>query len=112
MTTNKPEVVAYATHHDEPMLFPNGKEAAAYCEDGEEPVALIRLSDYEALQAKNERLKEALRGMVDNACAACDVLPNGTHRIDATEQEWASHVAATDKAIATLHPTAAQEEGK
>lgn len=55
--TTKPEVVAYATHHDEPMLFPDRKEAAAYCEDGEEPVALIRLSDYEALQDECKRLQ-------------------------------------------------------
>ena len=58
--TNKPEVVGFATHHDEPMLFPNRKEAAAYCDDGEEPVALICLSDYEALQAECEELKRAL----------------------------------------------------
>lgn len=60
MTTNKPEVVAYATHHDEPMLFPSKREAAMYGEDGEEPVALIRLSDYERLQAECEKLVEAL----------------------------------------------------
>lgn len=60
MTTNKPEVVAHATHHDEPMLFPSSKEAAAYCEDGEEPVALIRLCDYEALQSERDKLRAEL----------------------------------------------------
>lgn len=34
------EPVAYATHHDEPMLFLIESEAAAYCDDGEEPIAL------------------------------------------------------------------------
>lgn len=58
MTTNNLEVVAYATHHDEPMLFPNRTEAAAYCDDGEEPLALIHISDYEALQAECEKLRK------------------------------------------------------
>lgn len=57
MTTNKPEVVACATHHDEPMLFPSKREAAMYCDDGEEPLALIHISDYEALQAECDRLQ-------------------------------------------------------
>src|SRR5690606_37039983 len=60
MTANEPEVVGFATHHDEPMMFPNRKEAAAYCDDREDPVALIRLSDYEALQAECESLNRAL----------------------------------------------------
>ncbi|CRD63828.1 hypothetical protein [Stenotrophomonas thermophila] len=30
------------THHDEPMLFPTAAEAAAYCEDDEQPVPLFR----------------------------------------------------------------------
>ena len=60
MTTNRPEVVGFATHHDEPMLFPSKREAAMYCDDGEEPVALISLSDYEALQAECEKLRTAL----------------------------------------------------
>lgn len=60
MTTNKPEVVGFATHHDEPMLFPSKAEAAAYCELEEEPIVLIRLSDYETLQAECEKLKSEL----------------------------------------------------
>lgn len=51
MTTNKPEVLGFTTHHDEPMLFPSKREAAMYCDDGEEPMALIRLSDYETRMA-------------------------------------------------------------
>ncbi len=34
------EPVAWMTHHDEPMLFPTAAEAAAYCEDDEQPVPL------------------------------------------------------------------------
>nr|WP_312953387.1 hypothetical protein [Stenotrophomonas pavanii] len=36
------ELVAWMTHHDEPMLFPTAAEAAAYCEDDEQPVPLFR----------------------------------------------------------------------
>lgn len=35
------EPFAWATHHDEPMLFPTLKEASAYCEDDEEPIPLF-----------------------------------------------------------------------
>lgn len=58
MTTNKPEVVAYATHHDEPMLFPSKREAAMHCGDGEEPLALIHIGDYEALATECEKLRK------------------------------------------------------
>lgn len=60
MTDNKPEVIGYASHHDEPMLFLSKAEAATYCEDGEEPVALIRLSDYERLQAECDALRNKI----------------------------------------------------
>lgn len=36
------EPVAWMTHHDETMLFPTAAEAAAYCEDDEQPVPLFR----------------------------------------------------------------------
>ncbi|WP_414555738.1 hypothetical protein [Stenotrophomonas forensis] len=36
------EPVAWMTHHDDPMLFPTVAEAAAYCEDDEQPVPLFR----------------------------------------------------------------------
>ncbi|PZS51590.1 hypothetical protein [Stenotrophomonas maltophilia] len=36
------EPTAWMTHHDEPMLFPTAAEAAAYCEDDEQPVPLFR----------------------------------------------------------------------
>ena len=31
---------AWATHHDEPMLFPTREEAKLHCDDDEEPIAL------------------------------------------------------------------------
>jgi hypothetical protein len=34
------EVKGWATHHDEPMLFPTRDEAVAYCDDDEEPIPL------------------------------------------------------------------------
>lgn len=58
MTTSKPEVMGFATHHDEPMLFPSSREAMMYCNDEEEPVALIRLSDHQRLQAECEKLRK------------------------------------------------------
>ena len=35
------EPFAWATHHDEPMLFPTLKEASTYCDDDEEPIPLF-----------------------------------------------------------------------
>lgn len=34
-------VVGYATHHNEPLVFPTFKEAAVFCGDDEEPVPLM-----------------------------------------------------------------------
>lgn len=34
--------IAWATHHDEPMLFPSMGEANEYCDFGEFPIPLIR----------------------------------------------------------------------
>lgn len=50
------------------------------------------------LRLENERLRAALRGMIDNACAACDE----DYVIRATKKEWDAHVNATAKARAAL----------
>ncbi len=50
------------------------------------------------LNAVVERLRAALIGMVDNACAACDE----DYVIRATKREWDAHVKATDIARAAL----------
>lgn len=34
-------IIGWATHHEEPMLFPTRKEAAEYCNDDEEPIPLV-----------------------------------------------------------------------
>jgi len=34
-------VISWATHHDEPMLFPTRAEALQYCDEGEPPIALV-----------------------------------------------------------------------
>jgi hypothetical protein len=34
------DAVAWATHHEPPMLFPTQAEAAAYCDDDARPIAL------------------------------------------------------------------------
>lgn len=96
MTTNKPEVVGFATHHDEPMLFPSKGEAATYCDDGEEPVALIRLSDYEALQVEHDAALSKLAAIESRSMAwlanALEQYTNGdvitVPASDGTEEEF------------------------
>jgi hypothetical protein len=56
--------------------------------------------------AELPNLVKALQGMVDNACAGCEVLPNGIHRVDATKGEWNRHVKATDFARSMLEKIA------
>lgn len=34
-------IIGWATHHDEPMLFPTREEAALHCDADEEPIALV-----------------------------------------------------------------------
>ncbi len=38
------EPVGFATHHDEPMLFPTEEEARMYCSDDEVPRGLYTLT--------------------------------------------------------------------
>jgi hypothetical protein len=38
------EPVGFATHHDEPMLFPTEEEARMYCDDDEVPRGLYALT--------------------------------------------------------------------
>ncbi|MGM1042035.1 hypothetical protein [Stenotrophomonas sepilia] len=60
--------VAWMTHHDEPMLFPTAAEAAAYCEDDEQPVPLyaapaqaVDLGQFrEVMSAVNARLQDVI----------------------------------------------------
>ena len=46
--TSAPETIGWATHHDEPLLFPDCKEAAAYCDEDEFPIELIAKADHDA----------------------------------------------------------------
>lgn len=60
------EPVAWMTHHDEPMLFPTAAEAAAYCEDDEQPVPLYaappaQAVDLDAVRALLQRRIEQWR---------------------------------------------------
>lgn len=92
---DKPEVVGFATHHDEPMLFPSRSEAAMYCDDEEEPVALIRLSDYEALQVECEKL---LRKDAPAQAAPQPAAQKGEWDIDAAvEKAWGRFQAALEQ---------------
>lgn len=67
--TDAQKPLAWMTHHDEPMLFPTEKEAAAYCDDDEKPIPLYaHPADDEALQVAQARVKvleEALQAIVD-----------------------------------------------
>jgi len=49
---------AYATHHDEPMLFLTKEEAEMYCEDGEEPICLY--TEPTTQEPVNQMLMDAL----------------------------------------------------
>ncbi|WP_353099147.1 Lar family restriction alleviation protein [Stenotrophomonas lactitubi] len=68
------EPVAWMTHHDEPMLFPTAAEAAAYCEDDEQPAPLFR-SPAQAVdleRARNEGHDGAIRYVLGYLCGMGD----------------------------------------
>lgn len=54
------EPVAWATHHDEPLLFPTEAEARAYCEDDEQPIPLYP----HPAQAEDKRDAERFRELL------------------------------------------------
>lgn len=63
------EAVAWMTHHDEPMLFPTREEAADYCDEDEQPIALyaapvaaapVELAITDGDRAVLQRLHDAL----------------------------------------------------
>lgn len=62
--TSTMQVVAWATHHEEPMLFPTWKEAFMHCDEDEEPVDLVTKADalaaIKALQDRIARLDSSL----------------------------------------------------
>jgi hypothetical protein len=60
------------------------------------------------LAEQRKELMKALQGMLDNACAASDVLADGSCRIDCTQDEWDDHVRACGVARAAL----AKAEGR
>lgn len=71
-----PDVIAYATHHDEPMLFPSMKEAAAYCMDDEQPIALINQADHLAEVNKLvEALMDAREQIKSSYLSKSDIMP-------------------------------------
>lgn len=64
LTVGGGQAVAWMTHHDEPMLFPTAAEAAAYCEDDEQPVPLFRSPAQAAdLGQVREALQAAARSL-------------------------------------------------
>lgn len=54
--------------------------------------------ELKAADGRIRRLEAALKGMVDNACAACDE----DYVIRATKAEWDAHVKATAQARSAL----------
>ena len=58
MTTNKPEVVAYSWQYHGRHSTVDKKFADELVADGEVVDPLVRLSDYEALQAECEKLRK------------------------------------------------------
>lgn len=71
MTTNKPEVVAWRWR--KPVVNDRGETVGGVWKLGGSPAflswwtsePLVRLSDYEALQAENDRLREHLQSLID-----------------------------------------------
>lgn len=64
MTAEESPIIGYATHHEEPMLFPTKEEALQYCDFEEEPIAL-----YAAPQAKpltDDRIWELAANCLDS----------------------------------------------
>ena len=56
-------------------------------------------------EAAESRLAEAMKvidGLLKSACAAAQVMSDGIYRIDATEEEWLSHIAACQTARAFI----------
>ncbi|MFT0547818.1 hypothetical protein ACMHYO_16000 [Allopusillimonas ginsengisoli] len=51
-------VVGYATHHDDPLVFPTIKEAAVFCDTDEEPVPLMADFSASTKEANTARAKE------------------------------------------------------
>ena len=59
-------VVAWATHHDEPMLFPTEHEASTYCDDDEPPIPLTTVAHAEQYaRAMMGELSDHLRGCME-----------------------------------------------
>jgi hypothetical protein len=65
----------------------------------------MKLNSEKAI-AEPPNLIKALNGLVDNACAGSEVLPNGIRRVDATKGEWNRHVKATAFARSILEKIA------
>jgi hypothetical protein len=86
--------IAWATHHDEPMLFPTLKEAAMYCDDGEEPIPLVAQhpADADAVDAKLQSIYTLLmRGNIEIGEAYLTLNVVG---VPPTKQEFCAAIAA------------------
>ena len=59
--------MAFATHHDEPMLFTTAAEAGQYCEDDERPIPLCRCASAAPAVAAPERLPANVKACVLSA---------------------------------------------
>ena len=57
--------MAFATHHDEPMLFTTAAEAGQYCEDDERPIPLCRCASAAPAVAAPEPLHVAAQAVLD-----------------------------------------------
>lgn len=72
--------------------------------DGYDQIPEEEVAANAQLMAASPDLLDALKGMVLNACSACDE----NYVIRCTKAEWEAHVAATNRAIAII----ARAEGK
>ena len=94
-------------HHETELDAPSRRQVSAFSSDGNRVLQIVVHSfnpDEDArLIAAAPDLLAALEDMIANACVAAEVMPDGTHRVDATEAEWDAHVAATNRACAAIN---------
>ena len=89
--------MAFATHHDEPMLFPTAAEAGQYCADDERPIPLCRCASAAPAAAPPEPLHVAAQAVLDHW--------------NSPRWEWAKQGPTADimQALADALPPATQE---
>ena len=81
--------------------------------EGRQRMTTYSQDSFDRATAAESRLAEAMRvigGLLKSACAAAQVMSDGIYRIDATEEEWLSHIAACQTARAFIAENGGKDE--